>query len=718
MRQMKRFLRDYFCCSFVPLLYFIIFIICGVQYPTKLDFQDLNLGDEKRLKPDFPVFGNSSSSLLVFLHVSDSHISKLIPKIQKNFKDFVDEIVPRINPKFVLHTGDITDAKLPGEIMAKEQIPFEWEFYKSQLTNKGYFDSNFWYDIQGNHDCLGLLSEEEASNYYYKYSPQGALQESKGKPKVWNFQINTEYDSLNFIGINWNRMPGVNGPFAFFTTDNESILDSLYDQLNAKVNIDANHTFIFGHYPLTYNFQHHKTSKTHKRFQDLMKEHRVLSHLVGHSHAKGMYSTLYDRYDGLMELEVGDLRIKKCYRIFALDNDILSFVDRTLDDQWPIVLITNPTNAKFITLTEPLNRIKMSGYIRVLIFERESDPEIKQIKYYIDDKAQVGGLVKIKNQTHPLYVAKWNPEDYKSGLHKIKIEVQLADNSKVITEQAFSVDGTQKYKGSKYYQQFQRQNLFGLFTSLAVVSFFIFWLPTTVAPSLMKKLYSNKNWGEFLLNSEKQLKKGVSNHNLLSIFKQHLSLTIYKFTVIPKSFKIILYISGLALFCLPITIGPMVHQQFWGISFIWTSHIHGTNTFYLFNVLFYSIFLVFVYMPSCNIITYPIVFPINKKNHPLRLLSKPIILISILLIIFGFVILVGIFYLGYGTLSVLLSFSLVWNSIMLIVLVLITVGKEFKSIKKLKNSNSQLTINHGSSSMSDTVSETRGLLPENGKINL
>ena len=57
------------------------------------------------------------------------------------------------------------------------------------------------------------------------------------------------------------------------------------------------------------------------------------------------------------------------FRLLAIDHDILSFVDMSFNDLWPIILITNPTNTQFsVPDREPIGRISHSTHIRQLIY--------------------------------------------------------------------------------------------------------------------------------------------------------------------------------------------------------------------------------------------------------------------------------------------------------------------------------------------------------------
>lgn len=58
------------------------------------------------------------------------------------------------------------------------------------------------------------------------------------------------------------------------------------------------------------------------------------------------------------------------FRIYGIDNDLISFVDININDfiEKPTVLILNPKDEKLHGETEPLYRMKNSGVIRFMIF--------------------------------------------------------------------------------------------------------------------------------------------------------------------------------------------------------------------------------------------------------------------------------------------------------------------------------------------------------------
>jgi hypothetical protein len=138
---------------------------------------------------------------------------------------------------------------------------------------------------------------------------------------------------------------------------------------------------------------------------------------------------------GQLELEVRDFIGNKTFRVLAFDNDIFSFIDVKLNE-YPIILLTNPKDCRYLSEYEPLNRMKSSTHIRMLIF---SPKRVSSIKIFIDGVALNSNVENVLNSN--LYVARWIPQRYENGVHKIKVEVESID-LKNFVEYDFSLDGS------------------------------------------------------------------------------------------------------------------------------------------------------------------------------------------------------------------------------------------------------------------------------------
>lgn len=153
---------------------------------------------------------------------------------------------------------------------------------------------------------------------------------------------------------------------------------------------------------------------------------------------------MYNRHsNGLLELELGDWKDNRMFRILAFDSGIFSFrdfqVDKNLNKNSIFILITNPKDFQFKTDREPFYLARYSTHIRFLVFSRY---QILSAKVFIDGLPK-GQAVKANNSQN-LYTLEWNPFEYLSGVHKIKIIIQDNKNNIKIVSQSFALDNSVK----------------------------------------------------------------------------------------------------------------------------------------------------------------------------------------------------------------------------------------------------------------------------------
>ncbi|XP_045678605.1 transmembrane protein 62 isoform X3 [Phyllostomus hastatus] len=121
--------------------------------------------------------------------------------------------------------------------------------------------------------------------------------------------------------------------------------------------------------------------------------------------------------EGTLELEVGDWKNNRRYRIFAFDHDLFSFAD-LIFGEWPVVLITNPKSLLYsCPKHEPLERLLQSTHIRILAFSLSS---ITSVTVKIDG-VHLGQAV---HSSGPIFTLKWNPRNYSDSTHNIEVTVQ------------------------------------------------------------------------------------------------------------------------------------------------------------------------------------------------------------------------------------------------------------------------------------------------------
>eukprot|EP00042_Codosiga_hollandica_P049047 m.562170 g.562170 ORF g.562170 m.562170 type:complete len:109 (-) comp57799_c0_seq2:1344-1670(-) len=90
----------------------------------------------------------------------------------------------------------------------------------------------------------------------------------------------------------------------------------------------------------------------------MLSHYNVSLYLCGHLHT--LVSQMYARHDNFLELEVGDWRDNRKFRLMAIDHDLISFADLSFNS-WPALLVLNPKDARFINdAREPLHLIGTS----------------------------------------------------------------------------------------------------------------------------------------------------------------------------------------------------------------------------------------------------------------------------------------------------------------------------------------------------------------------
>eukprot|EP01080_Neovahlkampfia_damariscottae_P010150 gene10150-2570_t len=330
-----------------------------------------------------------------------------------------------IQPEFVLTTGDLTHALLNGR---SEQNYEEWKFYMNTLEKNGLYKSDFWFDLKGNHDSFNVKGMNEKKNYFKDFSVSRQFDNNS----IITHIHKTKRSSYKFIGIDATKDVGLMRLFNFFGELNQNKMNSIEFEL--KKSNDFNQTILFGHYPQS--VINSDLTSTGLSLNELSRKYRYLAYLSGHLHTMySMGTELKAMLDnGHLELESPDFAHENNVRLFAFDNDIMSFIDIKVDDK-PKILVTNPKDCRYISELEPLHRMK-DNQIRFLLF---SQKEHTNIEVYIDGELINAEVDRLKS---PVYQTSWDSSKYSSGLHDLKIVVKF-DEEEFVQNQKFSLDGTQ-----------------------------------------------------------------------------------------------------------------------------------------------------------------------------------------------------------------------------------------------------------------------------------
>uniref|UniRef100_A0A8C6Y0W7 Transmembrane protein 62 n=1 Tax=Naja naja TaxID=35670 RepID=A0A8C6Y0W7_NAJNA len=349
-----------------------------------------------------PAPGAKANNLFWMIQVSDLHISRFVsPSRTSDFEKFCKETIPIIQPAVTLVTGDLTDGKTKDGF-GSGQSEVEWQTYQTILKRTKVMEKTKWIDIKGNHDTFNVPSLESVHNYYRKYS---AWQ----KDGSFHYVHKTPFGKYSFICVDASLTSGPKKPYNFYGILNANKMKELSALMSESH--ESNHTIVFGHYPTSSIISVSPGIRTAMRF--------ALVYLCGHFHTLGgLMPVLHSRHrDGTLELELGDWKTGRKYRILAFDHDLFSFADLKFEE-WPVILITNPKSYLYSSYAhEPLRRILHSTHIRILAF---SPSPIKFVKIMIDD-IYLGDAIQVSG---PLYVLKWSPKNYSQGFHQIAVTVK------------------------------------------------------------------------------------------------------------------------------------------------------------------------------------------------------------------------------------------------------------------------------------------------------
>ncbi|XP_018647384.1 helicase, putative [Schistosoma mansoni] len=321
--------RSFFFFSILILCWSCIFInLLSLSYSVAFEVRSFVHNDK--------VIDGGAHNVFWFVHITDLHFSEFGSKDrQMNFFEFCSTYIPVIRPEIVIASGDITDGK-GKTFSSSSQNPEEWRDYLSLLEQSGVLNLTRWFDVRGNHDSFGVPSFGGDGDYYSRFGVRGRF---SFRSNI--FKLVKPYGQYSFISIDLSTEPGLKWPLNFFGSFN----------LNVKTQF----------------------SKSIDKAKDSNQTDNAFAYLCGHLHtlfglAKKMY---FLQPQGYWEWELGDWRDNRYFRIVAVDNDLVSFVDVrkfSLNDsnkEWPIILITNPKNANFLLpRKEPFHRIEFSTHIR------------------------------------------------------------------------------------------------------------------------------------------------------------------------------------------------------------------------------------------------------------------------------------------------------------------------------------------------------------------
>ncbi|XP_014219134.1 transmembrane protein 62 [Copidosoma floridanum] len=586
--------------------------------------------------------GDSSDHLLWFLQITDLHISIFRDPLRiTEFKEFCDITVGSIKPPVVLASGDLTDARTSDRIGSRQFLA-EWEHYKKVLEDTRVTEKTTWLDVRGNHDNFNVFDVHSKENYFANYSVQGSKH-----PRSYMHQVRVGSGLYSFVAVDACLEPGPKRPFNFVGALDQLEIDRIDRMVNASRQSHSENIVWFGHYPTACIVAPNEGGVR----AIIGKYEESMMYLCGHFHTLGgMVPNMYSlQQAGFLELELADWKDNRMYRLGVIDHGQFSFVDIG-HREWPVAVITNPKNAQFaIPRKENLQSIVDSTHIRALAF---SIVDIKSVKVRVDGQ----NWTECGRVEGPLYAAKWNSSEYKTGIHYVELQVIDVDGRERVVKHAFSLDGSRLAFGVLP-RIILMSNVTRIFQILFAVLFVLLVLPlcSLRAYHNIYHLIYGKNSGPPRIRL-KLLQWWLKSHWVLS-------------TVDRLFYPLVLY--AIYLLVGPWVIGEIIDNHT-GVVFAWGTYVGNSFLPESFTYAYGFLQLLSFHLPLTLIVAHRaskrleyLEKPCRKSTSILRKLWEHLpfaLLVTLQLIMIFF------FWLAYGTFATILCPLRTWSLILALTL--------------------------------------------------
>ncbi|KAK8813315.1 hypothetical protein WA158_002907 [Blastocystis sp. Blastoise] len=540
----------------------------------------------------------SKRDFYCFIHATDFHISASEDNTKNElFDHFLKEDISIIKPDLVVTTGDITDSIGPSKL--GEQVVDEWKIYSETLKEYGYFTSDKWLDVRGNHDCRDVR-------------PLGV-------------DYSKSHSVFGYEGIDANRPP-LRYFCGWLTKD---ILDHL--ELVLQNGTYYTYNVLFCHYPLfTMNLSTKSTSGY--TLPQLLLHYPCQLYLCGHIHQLlGNNLSCIHSYN-LLEQELVDFQYHKMFRVYTIYNDILSSTDMSIYMKGPIFAILSPPdchkNINYIhkhlrnvfeaDISETKGRISID--ITIYLF---TNLELKEIIVYIDDTIATF-ISPLNKNNNNIYQHSFTPLTIDNKTHKLKIKV--VDRMGESNEQSRIISYKNKYiKPKTTFQSILLKTNFGsfipLFSSITNCILFLLLICSYIYGYFIE---FNGEYLKNILNPKERYLFLERKYEFLPPISEFICKRWIHFTTQPYIFfSIILYM--FALLCLPQRVVQAQNDVLFQYvkayySVIYKKYIYcmDTITFVyaegLLQLGFWLLYLFLFSYPSSQYLTYKISNEAYKSN--------------------------------------------------------------------------------------------------------
>ena len=227
--------------------------------------------------------------------------------------------------------------------------------------------------------------------------------------------FNPGFGIYRFIMLDDNPQYGLKNPFDYFGEMQADKLNNFEGLINYPNPQGLNATIVFAHHPT--NQISSEQTQDGKSYMDLLTASNAQYLLNGHIH----YPNLFVNHGNFTEAECPSLKDRFMYRIAAFDNNIMSFSDGGLDE-YPQIVVTNPTDARFYNQNMPLMNMATQSEIHALLFDNSTITEA----YATIDGKVIGNLT---NQGNNLWTIPYSPGNYMTGVHHLAIVCSSANGN-------------------------------------------------------------------------------------------------------------------------------------------------------------------------------------------------------------------------------------------------------------------------------------------------
>jgi hypothetical protein len=302
------------------------------------DVLDLNIGTDRPL-PAQGWLSGSGYNVFWFLHITDTQNVWYNEGRKVLFNRLLNETFKTIQPVFIWNTGDLVDSDYDDFMLRNPgQRDDEWWTYRS-LLNQNNMNETVYMDVIGNHDTY----RDPGTTRYLNYSISGEY----FKSTEFAVRLNFTWGTYSFLGLPIPQDYGLEYPFSLGGLMNQTELDWLEANLEAKKN--DNLTFTFGHMP-PFEVVSCLSSRGNT-FLGLLNGYDVDYYACGHDH-----DWSYQDAFGLPAYET--TRFNKeggAYRLIAVDNDVISTSEQSVSENpFPVGIITSPADDELVTREESL----------------------------------------------------------------------------------------------------------------------------------------------------------------------------------------------------------------------------------------------------------------------------------------------------------------------------------------------------------------------------